>query len=99
MRSKDVVFYENKFHDFENITKDLIIREDPSEKKLSTNHVPNHDAENQENLPEIENEENLPPVRVAYEENFMKQLENISTKRQRKAPENLALMSAISLNP
>ena len=44
MRSKDVVFYENKFHDFENITKELIIREDPSEAKLSTNHVQNHDV-------------------------------------------------------
>jgi hypothetical protein len=38
VRSKDVVFYENKFHDFEVVTKELIIREDVPEEKLSVNH-------------------------------------------------------------
>ena len=52
--------------------------------------MPNHDAENQENLPEIEKEENLPPVGASYEDNFMKQVENIGTKRQRKAPKKFS---------
>ena len=47
VRSKDVVFYENKFRDFETVTKKLIIREDPPEEKLGTNHAQNHDVENQ----------------------------------------------------
>ena len=90
VRSKDIVFYENKFHDFETVTKELIIREDPPEEKLGTNHVQNHDVENQVYLPEIANEENLPLVGASYEENFMKQEENFGTKRQRKAPKKFS---------
>ena len=90
VRSKDVVSYENKFHDFETVTKELIIREDPPEEKLGTNHVQNHDVENQVYLPEIANEENLPPVGASYEENIMKQEQNFGTKRQRKAPKKFS---------
>ena len=89
VRSKDVVFYENKFHDFETVTKELIIREDISEEKLNDNHEGNHDAEDQNHvpeLPEIESEENLPPVGASYEETFMKQVQNLGIKRQRQAP-------------
>ena len=52
--------------------------------------MPNHHAENQENLLEIEKEENLPPVGASYEDNFMKQVENIGTKRQRNAPKKFS---------
>lgn len=89
VRSKDVVFYENKFHDFETVTKELIIREDISEEKLNDNHEENHDAEDQNQvlqLPEIESEKNLPQVGASYEETFMKQVQNLGTKRQRRAP-------------
>jgi hypothetical protein len=90
VRSKDVVFYENKFHDFEVVTKELIIREDVPEEKLSVDHEQHHDAEDQVPVPDIEDEENLPAVGKSYEESFMKQVENLETKRQRKAPKKFS---------
>ena len=90
MRSKDVVFYENKFHDFEVVTKELIIREDIPEEKLSVDHEQHHDAEDQvpvPTVPDIEDEENLPTVGVTFQENVMRQVENLGPTRQRKAPE------------
>jgi transposase InsO family protein len=90
VRSKDVVFYENKFHDFEVVTKELIIREDIPEEKLSVDHEQHHDAEDQvpvPSVPDIEDEENLPTVGVTFQENFMRQVENLGPTRQRKAPE------------
>ncbi|CAB3988289.1 Retrovirus-related Pol poly from transposon TNT 1-94 [Paramuricea clavata] len=93
VQSKDVVFYENKFHDFKVVTKELIIREDVPEEKLSVDHEQHHDAEDQvpvPTVPDIEDKENLPAVGESYEESFMKQVENLETKRQRKAPKKFS---------
>ena len=57
-------------------------------------------TEDQVNLPKIENGRNppviqdrgdLPPVGESYEENFMKQVRNLTTKRQRKTPKKFSL--------
>ncbi|CAB3979521.1 effector candidate [Paramuricea clavata] len=73
--------------------KELIIREDVPEEKLSVDHEQYHDAEDQVPLPtvpDIEDEENLPAVGETYEESFVKQVENLETKRQRKAPKKFS---------
>ena len=102
VRSRDVVFHENKFHDFEAVTEELIIREDVPEEKVNVDHEQHNDAadddheqrhEDQVRLPDIEDEENTPAVGASipsYEENFMKQVQNLNAKRQRKAPKKFS---------
>ena len=85
IRSKDVLFHENKFHDFQSsVEKDILFKFDDD--------IVTRDDEPQTNVqvePVItELEENIPAVGVAqpgasYEENFMRQVDAVSAKRQR----------------
>lgn len=47
MRSKDVVFYEDKFYNFETGIRELIVRDDDSSEKSNVDHEQQLEAEEQ----------------------------------------------------
>ena len=91
IRSKDVLFHENKFHNFQSSVEknilfkfedDVVTQEDETQTNVQVEPV----------IPvELENEEHIPAVGVAqpgasYEENFMRQVDTVGAKRIRKPP-------------
>ena len=91
IRSKDVLFHENKFHNFQSSVEknillkfedDVVTQEDETQTNVQVEPV----------IPvELENEEHIPAVGVAqpgasYEENFMRQVDTVGVKRIRKPP-------------
>ena len=88
IRSKDVLFHENKFHDFQSsVEKDILFKfEDDI---VTRDDEPQTDVQVEPVILELE--ENIPAVGVAqpgasYEENFMRQVDAVSAKRQRNPP-------------
>ena len=88
IRSKDVLFHENKFHDFQSsVEKDILFKfEDDI---VTRDDEPQTNAQVEPVISEVE--ENIPAVGVAqpgasYEENFMRQVDAVSVKRQRNPP-------------
>ena len=89
VRSKDVLFHENKFHNFQPTIKNILFN---FEDDLVTEENEVHaDVREVPVIPvEIENEEHTPAVGVTqsetYEENFMRQVKTLGAKRQRNPP-------------
>ena len=91
IRSKDVLFHENKFHDFQSsVEKDILFKFEDDivtrEDELQTN------VQVEPVISELE--KNLPAVGVAqpgasYEEYFMRQVDAVSAKRQRNPPQKI----------
>ena len=93
VRTKDVLFHEDKFHDFQlpvsyHQFKDVDDHIDHEDEM-------HNDVRVEPTIPvEIENQEHTPAVGVTqrettYEENFMRQVASIGPKRQSKPPERL----------
>ena len=95
IRSKDVLFHENKFHNFQSSVEknilfkfedDFVTQKDKTQTNVQVEPV----------IPvELENEEHIPAVGVAqpgasYEENFMRQVDTVGAKRIRKPPKRFS---------
>lgn len=93
IRSKDVLFHENKFHDFQSSAKkdillkfedDVVVQEDEMQENVPVEPVIAVESRDEENVPAV----GVPQPGASYEENFMRQVdETVGTKRQRKPPQ------------
>ena len=88
IRSRNVLFYEQKFHDFEFNDEKVVFREiyesdlDNIEQPISSVEV---EPTVSHNVPQ--QEMNVQPVGATYEETFMRQVDNLSSKRHRNLPQ------------
>ena len=82
-----MLFHENKFHSFEILDKETVLEQDDVKGRFDEDGqftvIP---AEPTVNLVTANHEENVPAVGAKFEENFMRQVENIGSARQRKLP-------------
>ena len=88
VKSRNVLFHENEFHDFALVDKETVLKQDDVNERFDENGqftvIP---AEPEIDPITAEQEENAPAVGATFEENFMRQVDNIGSTRQRKAPE------------
>ncbi len=85
VRSRNVIFHESKFHSFKSVDEEAVLKEDSEISERS-------DDEGQFTVIQIdptisEHTEDTPEVGATYEENFMRQVEDLSPTRKRKTPE------------
>ena len=88
VRSRNVLFHENKFHGFEIFDKETVLEQDDVKGRFDEDGqctvIP---GEPTVNPVTANHEENVPAVGATFEENFVRQVENIGSTRQRKPPE------------
>ena len=88
VRNRNVLFHKNKFHSFEIFDKETVLEQDDVKGRFDEDGqftvIP---AEPTVNLVTANHEENVPAVGAKFEENFMRQVKNIGSTRQRKPPE------------
>jgi hypothetical protein len=89
IRSRNVLFHENKIHNFELVDKETVLKEDVgvNERFDEGEQSTIIRVEPVVNPTAPEHAEDVPAVGVKFEENFMRQVENLAPTRQRKAPE------------
>ena len=81
IRSRNVLFHEEKFHDFE-LEKEQVVFQEIYESGIENIEQPTQTVQcEQPVVPE-----NVQPVGATYEETFMRQVENLDPQRRRKAP-------------
>jgi hypothetical protein len=85
VRSRNVIFHESKFHSFKSVDEEAVLKEDSEISERS-------DEEGQFTIIQIdptisEHTEDTPEVGATYEENFMRQVEDLGPTRKRKTPE------------
>ena len=81
IRSRDVVFVERKFHNVDTSSTEFYVPVDDTPQVVA---VGDHDeSDEEENEPEIVHNQ---PVGATYEENFMRETDNLGAKRQHKPP-------------
>ena len=85
VRSRNVIFHESKFHSFKSVDEEAVLKEDSEISERS-------DDEGQFTVIQIdptisEHTEDTPEVGATYEENFMRQVEDLGPTRKRKTPE------------
>ena len=89
VRSRNILFHESKFHNFELVNKETVLHEDDVNESCADD-VQSTDAIGVEPTipPTIpEPAENIPAVGATYEETFMRQVGSLGPTRQRKSPE------------
>ena len=87
-RCRDIVFHENKFHTFDEVTNTTFFYKDNVDDETQ----PDDDARDKLEIATIpitttESPENLPSVGATYEDTFKQQVRSLGPTRQRKAPE------------
>ena len=87
-RCRDIVFHENKFHTFDEVTNTTFFYKDNVDDETQ----PDDDARDELEIATIpitttESPENLPSVGATYEDTFKQQVRSLGPTRQRKAPE------------
>ncbi len=85
VRSRNVIFHESKFHSFKSVDEEAVLKEDSEISERS-------DEDGQFTVIQIdptisEHTEDTQEVGATYEENFMRQVEDLGTTRKRKTPE------------
>ena len=102
IRSRDVIFAENEFHDFDNgqsLKLDLHFFYPVYDVPIVPDVIAEEDQiveEDQQNIDQAEPEIHEPavpdnqPVGATYEDHFMREVENLPPRRQRKPPVRLA---------
>ena len=92
IRSKDVLFHENKFHNFQSAAEmeillkfedDIVTHEDEVQTNVPVEPVIPVEPQGKENVSAV----GVPQPGASYEENFMRQVDGIGAKRQRKPPQ------------
>ena len=88
IRSRNVLFYEQKFHDFE-LNDEKVVFHEIYESDLDNIEQPINSVEVEPTVPQNvpQQEMNVQPVGVTYEETFMRQVDNLSSKRHRNPPQ------------
>ena len=84
IRSRIVLFYEQKFHDFES-NDDKVVFSEIYESDLDSIEQPISSVEIEPTVPQNvpQQERSVQPVRATYEKTFMRQIENLNSQRHR----------------